>query len=255
MHNAGCSSMCGHGIIAVTKSRIWRSDWLQPRSATVTGHPGSKPRQDLVNSTFDSRTPVGTAFDNVPSFALVQNHVFEVPGLGQVICDLAFGGAFYVYLDAESIGLSLKMENSLEIVAMGRQIKQAVSDQLRVKHPVHDDLSFLYGTIFVAPANHAESQFRNVCVFADGELDRSPTGTGVSGLAAILVAKGQLPLNRPIQIESIIGTKFQVEAVDKTKFCGLDAIVPRVAGTAYITGRHQFLVDPDDPLKHGFLIR
>ncbi len=177
MHNAGCSSMCGHGIIAVTKValEIGLIQPVEPRTSIQIETPAG-----IVNSTFDSATG-SIEFENVPSFALVQNHVFEVPGLGQVICDLAFGGAFYVYLDAESIGLSLKMENSLEIVAMGRQIKQAVSDQLRVKHPVHDDLSFLYGTIFVAPANHAESQFRNVCVFADGELDRSPNGIGAVG--------------------------------------------------------------------------
>ena len=123
-----------------------------------------------------------------------------------------------------------------------------------LRHPTGDpDLEFLYGTILVSPRG-GDVHSRNVCIFADGEVDRSPTGTGVSGRAAIHHARGELD-DRWITIESILGTRFEVRVAETTRLGDVPAIVPEVRGRAHVTGRAEFWLDPDDPLSEGFLIR
>ncbi len=126
----------------------------------------------------------------------------------------------------------------------------------QIEHPDGDeDLNFLYGTILVKMLNTSSVHSRNVCIFAEGEVDRSPTGTGVSGRLAIHHAKGELQADETITIESIIGTAFTGRVAETTQVGHLPAIIPEVSGTAYITGQHTFLIDPDDPLQNGFILR
>ena len=124
-----------------------------------------------------------------------------------------------------------------------------------ITHPVEEDLGFLYGTIFIGPPLDEEAHSRNVCIFADGQVDRCPTGTGISGRLAIHNARGEVSLNQPIVVESIIGSRFTGSIVETTTFGPYSAIIPQVEGTAHITGRHEFLIDPTDPLRNGFILR
>lgn len=136
------------------------------------------------------------------------------------------------------------------------RIKRAIAGCQQLRHPGDEpDLDFLYGTIFVEQIGAGDVHSRNVCVFADGELDRSLTGTGVSGRVAIHHARGEPPPNEWITIESLIGTQFQVRVYETTEIAGIAAVVPEVRGTVHITGRNEFLIDPDDPLAEGFLLR
>ncbi len=136
------------------------------------------------------------------------------------------------------------------------RIKRAVAERESIHHPAGEpDLDFLYGTIFVERFDVGDVHSCNVCVFAEGEVDRSPTGTGVSGRAAIHHAREELPTGEWITIESLIGTQFQVRVYETAEVAGVPAVVPEVRGTAHITGRNEFLVDPDDPLAEGFLLR
>ncbi|HSQ24467.1 MAG TPA: proline racemase family protein, partial [Pyrinomonadaceae bacterium] len=134
-------------------------------------------------------------------------------------------------------------------------IKNSVARNFSIAHPFENDLSFLYGTIFIGPAEHSGHHSRNVCIFAEGEVDRSPTGTGVSARAAIHYAKGELQLNEKITIESILGSVMTVRAVEATNFGPYDAVIPEVSGTASITGRNEFYFDPEDPFREGFILR
>jgi len=195
------------------------------------------------------------SFRNVPSFVLERDLAVVVEGLGNVTCDIAFGGAFYAFVDAPSVGLQIHPGRYPEIIDIGMRIKRAVAQQYRIAHPAGDpELNFLYGTILVERLQ-GKIHSRNACVFAEAEVDRSPTGTGVSARAAIHHARGELALNEPITIESVIGTRFTVAAVEETSVGGIPAVIPEVTGTAYITGRHEFLLDPADTLGHGFLLR
>ena len=124
-----------------------------------------------------------------------------------------------------------------------------------IPHPFEADLSFLYGTIIIGPPHSPGAHSSNVCIFAEGEVDRSPTGTGVSARLALHYARNEIGVNDPIVIESILGSRFTGQVVETTTFGPHDAVIPEVEGRAWITGRHEFLMDPADPLKNGFIFR
>ena len=126
---------------------------------------------------------------------------------------------------------------------------------LPIRHPFAEDLSFLYGVIFTGPPHDPAHHSRNVCLFADGEIDRSPTGTGVSGRAALHFARGELRLHEPFVVESILGTCFTGEVVGTTTFGPYPAVIPQITGTAHLCGRNELWLDPEDPLRDGFLLR
>jgi trans-L-3-hydroxyproline dehydratase len=176
-------------------------------------------------------------------------------GVGNVRFDVAYGGAFYAIVDAAEIGVPLVREAAADLIDRGRRIKHAVAAAYSIEHPFETELSFLYGTIFTAPPHERGHHSRNVCIFADGELDRSPTGSGVSARAALHVAKGELQLGETAVIESILGSTMTVRALERTRFGDHEAIVPEVSGTAHFTGRSEFWFDPVDPLASGFLVR
>jgi trans-L-3-hydroxyproline dehydratase len=250
LHNEGYSTMCGHGIIAIVKVGIecglFRARQGQVRIDTPAGRVTATPhmRGDRVES---------VSFRNVPSFLLEPDLSVEVEGMGRVKCDIAFGGAFYAYTDGAALGLDSRDVRAL--IDVGMRIKHAVMNQYTIVHPEGDPaLSFLYGTVFVWPG-HGDLHSTNVCIFADGEVDRSPTGTGVSGRAAIAHAKGELDVGPFVEIASIIGSRFGVRVAELTRVGAVEAIVPEVRGRAFITGKHTFWVDPSDPLREGFLLR
>jgi proline racemase len=254
IHNEGFSTMCGHGIIGVTTVA------LETGILPITG-PETTIKIDTPAGLVTAHATIAAGqvqrvrFHNVASFVLALDETVEVPSLGQVHYDLAFGGAFYAYVQAEEVGLTCTPEDYRPLIEKGRAIKRAVMAKRPISHPFEADLSFLYGTIFIGPPLSEEGHSRNVCVFAEGEVDRSPTGTGVSGRLAIHYARGEIGLNQSLIIESIIGSRFTGRVVETTTFGPYSAIIPEVEGTAHLTGRHEFLIDPNDPLRNGFLLR
>jgi len=254
LHNEGYSSMCGHGIIAVVTALL--ETGVLPGSMVGQEIRIDAPAGRIVAIAEGSPARIRRVrFRNVPSYLALREAEVEVPGIGRLRFDLGFGGAFYAYVEAAALGLSLAMTEFRRLIELGSAIKAAVTTQFPIVHPLEPDLGFLYGTIFTGaphdPANHS----RNVCVFADGEVDRSPTGTGVSGRAAIHVARGDLPIGEEIRIESITGSVFGVRAVSALRYGTHEAIVPEVSGEASLTGRTQFWLDPQDPFREGFLLR
>ncbi|MFQ5525788.1 MAG: proline racemase family protein [Thermoanaerobaculia bacterium] len=253
-HNEGYSTMCGHAVIAMTKVGV-EAGWFDSpvvRMDTPAGRVEATAR--LVDGQVES-----VSFVNVPSFVLERDVEIDVAGLGGIRLDVAFGGAFYAYVEAEDVGISIEPGNYRRIIDTAMKIKHAVMKEREIQHPRGpSDLDFLYGTILVQAGDletGGEIHSRNVCVFADGEVDRSPTGTGVSGRAAIHHARGELGVGERIRIESLIGTSFDVEVLETTTVASVPAIVPRVTGTAHVTGRHQFVLDPADPLGEGVILR
>jgi len=153
------------------------------------------------------------------------------------------------------VGVTCTPEDFRALIEKGMAIKRAIMASRPVTHPLKEDLSFLYGTIFIGPPLAEGAHSRNVCIFAEGEVDRSPTGTGVSGRLAIHHARGEIGLHQPIVVESIIGSRFSGAIVGTTTVSSYPAIIPEIEGTAHITGRHEFLIDPADPLRDGFVLR
>lgn len=254
IHNEGYSTMCGHGIIGLVTValEIGLLSATEPETTVRIDSPAG-----LV--TAHARVRDGRVervrFHNVPSFVLALDGHVDVAGLGRVRYDLAFGGAFYAFVQVADVGLACAPAHFRPLIDAGMAIKRAVMAARPIPHPFEADLSFLYGTIFIGPPEHEGSHSRNVCVFAEGEVDRSPTGTGVSARLAIHHARGELAIGHPITIESLIGTTFTGRVVRETTFGLHKAVIPEVEGRAFITGRHEFVIDPADPLKTGFMLR
>jgi trans-L-3-hydroxyproline dehydratase len=259
MHNEGYSTMCGHGIIGLAKIGLETGLIEIPE-----GIEENQPIEILID------TPAGlvaasakrdrgfvtdVAFRNVPSFALALDQVIDVPEIGEVRYDLGFGGAFYAFVQTEGLGIDLNPDNFRELIRFGSKIKQAVAATGLVRHPFEQDLSFLYGTIFVGPAHNPEHHSRNVCVFANGEVDRCPTGTGISARAALHHARGELEVSEAFVVESILGTTFSGKILETTEFGPHQAVIPQVSGSAHIVASNTFFIDPADPLQEGFILR
>jgi proline racemase len=254
MHNEGYSTMCGHAIIALTKLVI-ETGMVQKegnvRELIINAPPGLIRSKAFMNGEKVEKT----SFLNVPSFLLHRDKKIKVPEIGTVEFDVAYGGAFYAFVDADKLGLKLDETTYNQLIDYGKRIKKAVMENFAIKHPFEEDLSFLYGTIFTGKAHNPNHHSRNVCIFAEGEVDRSPTGSGVSARAALHHAKGELNINEKITIESILGTTMDVEVKELTNYGGHESVIPEVTGTAYFTGKNEFCFDPNDPLKEGFIFR
>ena len=254
MHNEGYSTMCGHGIIGITKVAL--ETGLLPMTKPETTIKIDAPAGLITaHARVENGQVTEIRFHNVPSFVLALDQHVDVPGLGSVRYDIAFGGAFYAFVRAEDAGVRCLPDDFRQLIERGIAIKQAVMAARPIPHPFEEDLSFLYGTIFVGPPQGAGAHSRNVCIFADGEVDRCPTGTGVSARLALHRARGEIDPGETILVESIIGSRFTGRIVEETTFGPYPAVIPEVGGTAHITGRHEFSIDPDDPLRDGFILR
>ena len=259
LHNEGYSTMCGHGIIGIGKVG------LDGGLIALEGDDGGDGEVEIRMDTPAGRVTafsrrVGgvvqdVSFHNVPSFVAAADQVVEVPGLGQLRYDLAFGGAYYAFCRAEDLDVGLTGDDFRRLIDVGMRVKLAVMESHPIEHPFEEDLGFLYGTIIVGEAHDPAHHSRNVCIFADGEVDRCPTGTGVSARAAIHYARGEIGMNESFVVESILGTCFTGRVVEEVRFGPYDAVVPRVTGAAYTTGRNEWWIDPDDPLGQGFILR
>jgi proline racemase len=254
MHNEGYSTMCGHAIIALTKFVI--ETGLIDRGGEEIILKIDGPAGRIVSTAFiENGSIVRIVFRNVPSFVLIPEAKVHIKELGQVNFSIAFGGAFYAFVDADAYGIELISSNSDRIISLGSLIKKEVADNFEIKHPFEKDMGFLYGTIFTGKAENNNSHSRNVCIFANGELDRSATGSGVSARAAIHSNNDELPVGEWIEIESIIGSTMRVRVAELTEFGPHLAVIPEIEGTAHFTGRSDFWFDPGDPLKNGFILR
>lgn len=254
LHNEGFSTMCGHGIIALAKVLLDTGMLDRPGDAPVICMDTPAGRVTAYARRAGGRV-VDVAFHNVPSFVYLRDALVDVPGLGEVRYDIAFGGAFYAFVHAPDVGVGLSSTDFRPLIELGTRIKAAVTTTQSIQHPFEPDLGFLYGVIFTGPPHDPAHHSRNVCVFADGEVDRSPTGTGVSARAALHFARGEIGMHRPFVVESILGSCFTGEVVETTTFGPYAAVIPQVTGAAHICGRNEWLLDPADPLRDGFLLR
>jgi proline racemase len=256
MHNEGYSTMCGHGIVAVTTMAIERG-LIHPREPNriVYDSPAGPVHARACVSQREgegSRLRVDrVAFDNVPSFVLAPGLPVRL-GNREIRVDVAFGGAFYAIVDAEAAGLPITPAKLPELRRVGMEIKHAVEAAATVVHPLDKGLNGIYGTIFTGPPERSDADLKNVTIFADAEVDRSPCGTGTCAVMAVIDAMGLLPAGRPFGHESLIGTLFNGRIAGRTRVGDFGAILPELEGSAWITGEHVFLVDDDDPLKGGF---
>lgn len=247
LDNDDYTPMCGHGTIALT---------------TILATTGMiKPSGDEASVRYD--TPAGRVqavarikqeqveritFENVPSYLLYADYWLDIPETNlKICCDVAYGGEWYVYLDVSQVNLTIRQSYIPDFVKLGRQIKHAAQQQF-------PQIPF-YGTVFTQPTLDPKVHSKQLLIFGDGSVDRSPSGTTVSGRLAVLHAKEHLSTQQPIIFESIIGSQFIGTIAHEVQIDNRPAIVPQVTGSAHITGRHEFYLNPNDPLGNGFYLR
>jgi proline racemase len=255
-HKDGFSTACGHGTIALG---TWAVD-----TGRVSA-PGTGPVDVVIDvpsgrvtarvHRVDSRV-VAVDFVNVPSWVVAR----EVPvstSRGELQVVVAYGGAIFATLPAADVGLAVIPDHLGDLIALGREIKWALNDSEHAVHPTDHRQNGIYGTIWFDELGDAEGEVRqrNVTVFADGEVDRSPCGSGTCARLAVLADDGQLRAGGTLRHESIVGSTFTGTVLNTVTVDGRPAIVPQVTGTAYRTGEHVFCIDPHDPLLPGFVLR
>ncbi|MCY4225027.1 MAG: proline racemase family protein [Bacteroidetes bacterium] len=254
LHNDGYSTMCGHGIIAVVKVVLETGilPIIAPETCVTIDTPAGRVTAFAL---IEDGHVQSVRFHNVPSYAHALDQSVDVPELGIVPYDLAYGGAYYAFVHASDLELVTDPSHTKDLVHSGMLIKETITENTTIDHPFEPDVSFLYGVIFIGTAESPDAHTRHVCIFADGEVDRSPTGTGVSGRLALLHARDHLEIGQSVRIESIIGSSFTGQVIEECTFGPHQAIIPEITGTAFITGHHTFLLDATDPYQHGFLVR
>ncbi|MFD1160993.1 proline racemase family protein [Hwangdonia seohaensis] len=258
LHNEGYSTMCGHAIIAISTLAV-EMQWIAVKEGDNLIKIDAPCGRITSFAHVKNGKVTGVRFHCVPSFVVGLDRTVYVEGLGKVTYDLAYGGAFYAYVDMakNDFNFNLKPESYRSLIAKGMAIKCAVmiADK-EILHPFEDDLSFLYGTIFIDNKKQMSgNDSRNVCVFAEGEVDRCPTGSGVSGRMAIHRLRNEIDFGETMTIESITDSVFKGSLVSEKDYGPFKAVIPQVEGTAHITGMQTFVIDPNDPMKDGFILR
>jgi proline racemase len=254
--NEGYSAMSAHGIIAVTTIALERG-LLMPGgdgASVVYDTPAGVVRAKATVRAETSTTirVARVSFANVPAFVVFAGLAIEAAGR-HLRADIAYGAAFYAIVDSEAAGVAIDGAHVPELRRTGAAIRRAIESAVRtIVHPVEDVPAGLHGTIFTGPPHADGADLRNVTVFADGHVDRSPGGTGMSAVMAVLDAMGLLDAGTPFVGESIIGTRLSGRITGRNEVGGYPAVVTHIEGSAWITGEHTFTVDDRDPLKDGF---
>jgi proline racemase len=255
MHNEGYSTMCGHAIIALGRYAVDQGLVQSGKDLAIVNIecPCGLVRAEV--SIRDGKA-AEVAFESVPSFLFARGKVLDIGNWGRISFDVAYGGAFYALADARQFGLRFDRDPASAFVEAADALSDAARQAIALSHPDAADLAFLYGSILTDGRDAwSEQPTRNVCVFADRQVDRSPTGSGVTARLAAMHAKGQIAIGQTRIFSSIIGTRFTGSVVATAMFGPHAAITARVSGSAYYTGKGEFLVEDQDPLSEGFLVR
>jgi proline racemase len=251
--NEGYSTMCGHGVIALTTAllEVGMIPPCEPHTDVVYDSPAGLIR---AKARVEDERVTSVSFWNVPSFRYAQGLTVGTTA-GQVTADVAFGGAFYALVDASALGVEVIPANASLLTRFGMEIKRAIEREIEVVHPEEPELNGIYGTIISAPASSAAADGRNITIYAEGAVDRSPCGTGTSAKLACLYADQRIGIDQPYIHESVIGTTFTGRVLADTRVASFPAVETEIAGRGFLTGLHQFVVDPEDPTAEGFLVR
>lgn len=265
-HNEGYSTACGHGTIALVTWALERGRLVRPstgaREVAVTVDVPSGRLACTARMDDDGRVQA-VRFRNVPAFALARD-VQVSTSVGALTLDIGFGGAFYGTLDVRALGLRLEPRALPELIALQRELRPALERAAEVVHPDEPELRGIYGVIFwepldpgsaPTPAGRPAIAQRNVTVFADGEVDRSPCGSGTSARLAIMHARAEIAVGQRLHHRSIVDSAFDAWVTGTTAVAGRPAVITEIEGSAFLTGEHTFVLDARDPLGTGFLLR
>jgi proline racemase len=249
----GYIDMCGHSIMSATTALIETGMVLpiEPETRVMFDTPAGLIE---AHARIEGNRVTEVSVANVPSFLYAKDVAVDLRGIGSINVDVAFGGNFFALVPAKALGVAVHPENSVRLIELGAAVKTAVNAKLIVQHPIVDHITKVELTMIYDKPEPSQPFAKSVVIFGDGQLDRCPCGTGTSAAMAALYAKGELPLDTEYINEGIIGTRFKGKLLRQVQLGDFVGVEPVVTGTAYITGIQQFVVDPNDPFKNGFLV-
>lgn len=250
---SGCLPMCGHGTIGVATALVEKKlvNVVEPVTTIRLDTPAGLVVVDVAVE--DGRAKSVT-LTNVPSFSYALDQVVDVPGLGKITYDIAYGGNFYAIVPVDRVGLEFKVENGQKFLDYGLLISDAINEQNRPVHPENPDIAICHHIDFIAPGNQGNLHWRNAMAIYPGWFDRSPCGTGTSARLAQMVARGEFTEGDVLINESWIGSHFEGRIKERTKIGKYDAIIPIITGRAWVMGEATWMLDENDPFPNGFIV-
>jgi proline racemase len=253
-HGSGYSTMCGHATIALGR---WAIDTgLIGKTEPFTEFTLECPCGPVYVRTDVTDGVIGdTSFESVTGYVHIEGLHVELKNIGTVEVDIAYGGAYYAFIDAAALGLDFGSDPQERFKAVATELTDSIRRNYKIEHPEADDLGFLYGTIITETTDtRADTLNRHLCYFAEGQLDRSPTGSGVTARLAHAFYKGQVGIGEKCEFAGATGIAFTGEITKKSRLADEKGIVSRVSGRAYYSGTSSYVTEEDDPLKDGFEI-
>ena len=254
MDAGGYLNMCGHGSIGAVTVAI-ETGMVEPKEPVTTVIMDTPAGVITAKATVGDSKVESVSIVNVPAFLYKRDIELNVPEVGTIKIDVSFGGSFFALVKASDLGMLVEPKNAAKLSDVGMKILKVVNEQVRVVHPTLPHIKTIDLVEIYDKPTHPEANYKNVVVFGQGQVDRSPCGTGTSAKIATLFAKGELKEGELFVYESILGTLFKGKILGTTKVGDIEAIIPEITGSAYITGFNTLLIDDSDPVKHGFTLK
>lgn len=242
MDGGGYLNMCGHGTIGAMTAAIETGvvPAVEPVTHVVMEAPAGIIRGDVT--VVDGKAKE-VSFLNVPAFLYKEGVEVDLPGVGTVKFDISFGGSFFAIIHASQLGLKIEPQNAGKLTELAMKLRDIINEKIEIQHPTLAHIKTVDLVEIYDEPTHPEATYKNVVIFGQGQVDRSPCGTGTSAKLATLHAKGELKVGEKFVYESILGTLFKGEIVEETKVADFNAVVPKITGSAYITGFNHFVID------------
>ncbi|RSK55658.1 proline racemase family protein [Bacillus canaveralius] len=250
MDNNGYLNMCGHGTIGTVTTAL-NIGMIEPKRYIKVDTPAGivDCEVEFINDKASKVT-----FTNIPAFVFEEKVKVNVEGLGNILVDVVFGGSIFGIVDAEELGLKLVSEEQQHLISLGNKIKKAINEQSKFQHPLKPEINSIDLIEFSLKSEKQNIDYRNTVIFGNGQIDRSPCGTGTCAKMALLFKQGKLQVGEEFIHESIIDSKFVGRIISLSKVGNFQAVIPQITGSAWVTGMHQFIIDSEDPFYEGFLL-
>ncbi len=255
MDGGGYLNMCGHGTIGAMSVLVENGmvEVTEPITKVVQEAPAGIIHGEVKVENGQAKS---VSFENVPAFLYKEDQEVELPGYGKVKFDISFGGSFFAIINTDQIGgMEIIPENANKLRDLGLELRDIINKEIEIQHPTLDHIKTVDLVEWWSETDTPGATYRNVVIFGQNQVDRSPCGTGTSAKLATLHAKGEWEVGKEFVYESILGTLFYGEIVDTTKVGDYDAVIPKITGSAWITGFNHFVIDETDPVKHGFILK
>lgn len=254
MDGGGYLNMCGHGSIGAITVAIETGmvTMVEPITKVVMDTPAGIV---TAEARVENQKVKEVSIVNVPAFHYKEDVKLNVEGIGEISFDISFGGSFFAIINAKELGMKVEPKNAQKLTEIALQIRDQINAEVEIKHPTLDHIKTVDLVEIYDEPSHKDATYKNVVVFGQGQVDRSPCGTGTSAKMATLYSKGELKENELFVYESILGTLFKGKVLGTGKLQNYTTVTPQITASAYITGFNHFVIDEEDPLKHGFILK